>query len=99
MSQDAFTQFVPDLKPGGMVLWNELVQLQTVSRAPGASASRPRAFAEELGRRLVLNIVMVGFFAAVTGVCQPGIVAQGGGATRCRRDVQRAEPARLRQRL
>jgi 2-oxoglutarate ferredoxin oxidoreductase subunit gamma len=28
-------------------------------------------FAEELGRKQVLNIVMVGFFAAVTGVLEP----------------------------
>jgi len=35
------------------------------ARALGIPATR---FAEELGRRLVLNIVMVGFFAGVTGL-------------------------------
>ncbi len=34
-------------------------------RAFGIPATR---FAEELGRRLVLNIVMIGFFAGVTGL-------------------------------
>ena len=34
-------------------------------KALGIPATR---FAEELGRRLVLNIVMTGFFAGVTGV-------------------------------
>jgi 2-oxoglutarate ferredoxin oxidoreductase subunit gamma len=70
MSQDAFTQFIPQLKPGGLVLFeNELVEpdghIPGGSRAVGVPATR---FAEELGRRLVLNIVMVGFFTGVTGL-------------------------------
>ncbi len=36
-------------------------------RRSGIPATR---FAEELGRRLVLNIVMAGFFAGVTGSCR-----------------------------
>lgn len=71
MSQDAFTQFAPTLKPGGMILYEE--ELVDPTRLPlpegtqtfGIPATR---FAEELGRRLVLNIVMVGFFAGVTGL-------------------------------
>jgi len=35
---------------------------------PGFSASRPRALAEELGKKMVLNVVMVGCFGAVTGL-------------------------------
>ena len=68
MSRDAYTQFAPSLKPGGLVLYEEdLVtpsNLPPGSKAYGIPATR---FAEELGRRLVLNIVMVGFFAGVTG--------------------------------
>ena len=69
-SQDAFTQFAPQLKPEGLVLFEEeLVQttgkLSASSRSLGIPATR---FAEELGRRLVLNIVMVGFFAGATGL-------------------------------
>jgi 2-oxoglutarate ferredoxin oxidoreductase subunit gamma len=65
MSQDACTQFAPQLAPGGLVLFEEeLVDRQALLpasvRAFGIPATR---FAEELGRRLVLNIVMVGFFA------------------------------------
>ncbi len=76
MSLDAATQFAPQLKPGSLVLYeNELIPklppLPAGSRALGIPATR---FAEELGRRLVLNIVMVGFFAGVTGlVSQPAI--------------------------
>lgn len=71
MSQDAFTQFIPQLKPGGLVLYeSELVVpdrglIPPGARAVGVPATR---MAEELGRRLVLNIVMVGFFAGVTGL-------------------------------
>jgi 2-oxoglutarate ferredoxin oxidoreductase subunit gamma len=70
MSQDAYNQFIPTLKPGGLVLYEaELVtpddRLPKGARAVGVPATR---FAEELGRRLVLNIVMVGFFAGVTGL-------------------------------
>jgi 2-oxoglutarate ferredoxin oxidoreductase subunit gamma len=70
MSQDACTQFAPQLKPEGLVLYeDELVQtgssLPGTVRTLGIPATR---FAEELGRRLVLNIVMVGFFAGATGL-------------------------------
>lgn len=70
MSQDAYSQFVPTLKPGGLVLYEEELvaldgKLPKDARAIGIPATR---IAEELGRRLVLNIVMVGFFAGVTGL-------------------------------
>jgi len=70
MSQDAFNQFAPTLKPGGMILYEEELvtlkgKLPEGARAYGIPATR---FAEELGRRLVLNIIMVGFFAGITGL-------------------------------
>lgn len=70
MSQDACTQFVPQLKSDGLVLYeDELVtpsgHLPPSAHGFGIPATR---FAEELGRRLVLNIVMVGFFAGATGL-------------------------------
>ncbi len=76
MSRDAYTQFAPGLKPGGLLLYeNELIstddKLPKGVRALGIPATR---FAEELGRRLVLNIVMVGFFAGTTGLLEAGAV-------------------------
>jgi len=69
MSQEACTRFVPELKPGGLLLVEEdLVRLAEVPegiRVYGVPATR---LAEELGKRMVLNIVMVGFFAAIAGV-------------------------------
>jgi 2-oxoglutarate ferredoxin oxidoreductase subunit gamma len=66
MSRDAHTLFRPDLREGGILLYEQdLVDPGEVAgvRAYGIHATR---MAEELGRRLVLNIVMVGFFTGVT---------------------------------
>jgi 2-oxoglutarate ferredoxin oxidoreductase subunit gamma len=68
MSRDAYTQFVPQIDPNGTLLYEQdLVEPATLPpgvRAYGIPATR---MAEQLGRRLVLNIVMVGFFTGVTG--------------------------------
>ena len=76
MSPDAYTQFVGQLKSGGTLLYeSDLVKLDerlpAGVKAFGVPATR---LAEELGRRLVLNIVMVGFFAGVTGLLSPAAV-------------------------
>jgi 2-oxoglutarate ferredoxin oxidoreductase subunit gamma len=70
LSQDACAQFAPQLKPDGLVLYEEELvdpaeQLPSGARALAIPATR---FAEALGRRLVLNIVMVGFFAGASGL-------------------------------
>lgn len=68
LSQDAYAQFITALKPGGLVLYEQKLvkidrKLPKGARALGIPGSR---IAEELGRRLSLNIVMAGFFAGVT---------------------------------
>ncbi|HTS30389.1 MAG TPA: 2-oxoacid:acceptor oxidoreductase family protein [Bryobacteraceae bacterium] len=69
MSQEAFTRFAPQLKPGGILITEQ--EMVRVDRYPngvrvyGVPATR---LAEELGRKVVLNIVMVGFFGAVTNL-------------------------------
>ncbi len=72
MSQEAYTKFTPDLKEKGVLIVEEdLVRISALPsgiRIYGVPATR---LAEELGRRMVLNIVMVGFFAAVTGLLTP----------------------------
>jgi 2-oxoglutarate ferredoxin oxidoreductase subunit gamma len=68
MSQEACTRFCAQIKPGGLLLYEQdLIQLSKKC-APdvktfGIPATR---LAEELGRKLVLNMVMVGFLTAVT---------------------------------
>lgn len=72
MSQEAYTKFVPELKEDGLlIVEQDLVQVNNLPsgvRVYGVPATR---LAEELGRRMVLNIVMVGFFGAVTGLLDP----------------------------
>lgn len=67
MSHEAFTQFSPEMaKDGTMLIEEDLVKAEGLppeSKLFGVPATR---FAEELGRKMVLNIVMVGFFTAVT---------------------------------
>ncbi|MBK9167352.1 MAG: 2-oxoacid:acceptor oxidoreductase family protein [Bryobacterales bacterium] len=72
LSQEAFTRFAPNMKPDGLLLVEEeLVRvegLRGTERMFGIPATR---LAEELGKRVVLNIVMVGFFAALSGLGKP----------------------------
>jgi 2-oxoglutarate ferredoxin oxidoreductase subunit gamma len=72
MSQEAYTRFVPELKDTGILIVEEdlvrLSGLKTGVRVYGVPATR---LAEELGRRMVLNVVMVGFFGAITGLVKP----------------------------
>ena len=70
MSQDACSRFAPGMKnhENSILLYEkDLVKLDGVPcdkvQAHGIPATR---FAEELGRKMVLNIVMVGFFTAMT---------------------------------
>ncbi len=70
MSQEAFTRFVPELKPGGLLLVErDLVRIEQDLpervRTYGVPATR---IAEKLGKRVVQNIVMLGFFGAVADV-------------------------------
>lgn len=69
MSQEAHDKFVDEVKPGGMVLIDET--LVTPGNFPeGTLVYKIPAtqIAEDLGRKIVANIVMIGFFAACAGV-------------------------------
>ena len=69
MSQEAFKKFSPEISPDGMMLIEEeLVDpagLPPTVKLFGIPATR---IAEELGRKVVLNMVMTGFFAAMSGL-------------------------------
>ncbi|MGB9236442.1 MAG: 2-oxoacid:acceptor oxidoreductase family protein [Terriglobales bacterium] len=67
MSQEAYVKFRPELKDGGMLLIErDLVRVSDVSKYARIFSVPATRIAEELGKRMVLNIVMVGFFTAVT---------------------------------
>jgi len=77
MSQEAYSLFTPQLKDDGiLIIEQDLVRVEKLPpgvRVYGVPATR---LAEELGKRMVLNIVMVGFFAAVTNVLKPDAIRQ-----------------------
>ena len=72
MSQEAFTRFTPELKPGGiLIVEQDLVRLSGVKPGTRVFSVPATRLAEELGKKMVLNVVMVGFFGAVTGLVAP----------------------------
>jgi 2-oxoglutarate ferredoxin oxidoreductase subunit gamma len=67
MSQEAYVKFGPELKEGGLLLIErDLVRVTDLPKQTRIYSVPATRLAEELGKRMVLNIVMVGFFAAVT---------------------------------
>lgn len=72
MSQEAYTRFLPELKPGGLLLVeSDLVRLTNLPAGVRVHSIPATRLAEELGRRMVLNVVMVGFFGAITALLEP----------------------------
>ena len=73
MSQEAYTKFAPELKPGGLLLVErDLVHLSEQTTAARVFSVPATRLAEELGKKMVQNVVMVGFFGAVAGLVSPG---------------------------
>jgi 2-oxoglutarate ferredoxin oxidoreductase subunit gamma len=69
MSQEAFEKFSPGIDPQGVLLYeSELVEPGNIPPGVMAAGIPSTRIAEELGRRIIANIVMIGFFASVTGV-------------------------------
>jgi len=69
MSQDAATRFSPALKQDSKALLlyeKDLVKMDGITTKATAYGVPATRIAEELGRTMVLNIVMVGFFTAMT---------------------------------
>jgi 2-oxoglutarate ferredoxin oxidoreductase subunit gamma len=75
MSQEAYTRFVPELKEGGtLIVEQDLVRVTDLPRQTKVYSCPATRLAEELGKRMVLNSVMVGFFTAVTQLLEPDAV-------------------------
>jgi 2-oxoglutarate ferredoxin oxidoreductase subunit gamma len=75
MSQEAYTRFAPELKDGGMlIIEQDLVRVSDLHKEFQIYSIPATRIAEELGKRMVLNSVMVGFFTAVTNLLEPDAV-------------------------
>jgi len=72
MSQEAYSIFAPQLRENGtLVIEQDMVRVDTLPPGVRVFSCPATRLAEGLGKKMVLNIVMVGFFGAVTGVLQP----------------------------
>jgi len=71
MSQEAYRIFAPQIKPGGKLLYEEdLVELRDPPADVTCYGIPATRFAEEIRSKILLNIVMLGFFSAVTGIIE-----------------------------
>ena len=69
LSMDAFEKFGGELKTGGtMLIEKDLVKPEKVSKDINVYAVPATRLAEEMGRKIVMNIITVGFFCATTGI-------------------------------
>jgi 2-oxoglutarate ferredoxin oxidoreductase subunit gamma len=75
MSQEAYTRFAPELKDGGiLIIEQDLVRVSSLPGEIKVYSVPATRIAEELGKRMVLNSVMVGFFTAVTHLLEADAV-------------------------
>lgn len=69
MSQEAYTKFSPELAAGGtLITEEELVTPHNLRKDIHHFSIPATRIAEELCKRMVLNIVMMGFTTAISGV-------------------------------
>jgi len=69
LSQESYTKFRPSIKPDAMILIDQdLVHPQDGDRVYAIPATQ---LAENLGRRIVANVVMLGFVANLTQIVTP----------------------------
>ena len=75
MSQEAYVRFAAELKDGGnMIVEQDLVRVAGLKQGVKVYSIPATRIAEELGKRMVLNSVMVGFFTAITQLLEPDAV-------------------------
>jgi 2-oxoglutarate ferredoxin oxidoreductase subunit gamma len=74
-SQEAYTRFGHDLKDGGiLIVEQDLVRVSDLDKEIQVYSIPATRIAEVLGKRMVQNSVMVGFFTAVTHLLDPDAV-------------------------
>ena len=75
MSHEAYVKFGSEIKEGGiLIIEQDLVRVSNVDKSVQVYSIPATRIAEELGKRMVLNSVMVGFFTAVTRLLEPDAV-------------------------
>ncbi len=69
LSQEAYEKFLDDLIPNGILLTDtDLVKPHKIRKDVNMYSIPATRIAEEMGNRIFANIVMVGFFTAITNI-------------------------------
>ncbi len=72
MSQEAYDIYEPELRDNGILLLDkDLVKPKPPREKIKAYSIPSTRFAEELGNRIIANLVMLGFFTAITRIVSP----------------------------
>ncbi len=72
MSQEAYDKYEPELRDDGLLIIDkDLVKTKLLRGKIKLYAIPSTRFAEELGNRIIANLVMLGFFTAVTKLVSP----------------------------
>ncbi len=72
MSQEAYEKYEPEMREDGILLLDKDLVKAKPPRGKIKSYSIPSTrFAEELGNRIIANLVMLGFFTAITRLVSP----------------------------
>lgn len=78
LSQEAYERFIPELERDGILLFEEdLVKLHELPGSVKRFGVPATRLAEKLGRKIVLNMVMLGFFTALTDVVSTEAMKKG----------------------
>lgn len=72
MSQDAYEKYEPELREDGVLIVDtDLVKIRPPRAKIKVFSIPATRFAEEMGNRIFANLVMLGFFTAITKVVTP----------------------------
>ena len=72
MSQGAYNKYVPGFRQDGLLIVDEdLVELDEAAESLRVIGIPATHMAEDLGRRIVANVVMLGFLAVIADVVSP----------------------------
>lgn len=82
MSQQAYQRYGPKRRPGALLIVDEdLVTLDEGDEAGPVLGAPATRLAEELGRRVIANIVMLGFLSGATRVVEQEVLRQAVAAS------------------
>lgn len=72
MSQEAYDKYEPELRENGtLIIDTDLVKMRSLRGKIKLYSIPSTRFAEDLGNRIIANLVMLGFFSAVTEAVTP----------------------------